>query len=88
MSSVLDALTRTGVARQGDWSLKAWGHGPGTAWLVQVEHYVPARGGWIRAWLSTGEAPQEFPTLEAAFAAIDAFLHAPQWDRCREYVAI
>ncbi len=88
MSTVLNALTHTGVARQGDWSLKAWPSASRGAWLVQVEHYLPQRGGWIRAWLAAGEGPQQFRTLDAAFHAIEAFLSHPQWEHCQEFAGV
>lgn len=78
-----------GVLKVGDWSLKSWWSESRHAWLVQVEHNIPERGGWIRAWL---ENPQRelltYPTLAESTKAIEDFVEHPQWERCREFSGV
>lgn len=82
-------MPMTGVVTVGDWSLKAWWSMSRRAWLVQVEHRLPERGGWVRAWLSpAGEGPQAFSGLTEAWAAIDTFLAHPTWSHCREFAGV
>ncbi|NMP24512.1 hypothetical protein [Sulfobacillus harzensis] len=83
------AIAVTGVATADDWSLKArWSIGR-QAWLVQAEHRMPERGGWIRGWLATeAGAPAEFNLLTDALVAIERFLDAPTWARCREFSGV
>ena len=76
----------TGVARIEDWSLKAWWSIAQQRWLVQVEHRVPERGGWIRGWLVDAFGHlTSLGTLDAAAEAMDTFLDQPDWARCREF---
>ena len=82
----MTAMTVAGVAQIEDWSVKPWWSFTRNAWLVQVEHQILARGGWIRAWLVTeAEIPAKFSLLSEALAAIETFLEAPDWTRCREF---
>lgn len=83
------AIAVTGVATTHGWSLKAWWSTSRTAWLVQVEHDIPERGGWIRGWLATeaGE-PDTFALLAEAVQAIERFLESPSWARCREFPGV
>ena len=77
----------TGVVKIPGWSLKAWWSVTRHAWLVQVEHDIPERGGWIRAWLCTDTGMlAEFDLLSTAFSAIDRFVADPDWTQCREYL--
>ncbi len=81
-------LSITGVAQSNTWSLKAWWSPRSQRWLVQAEHHVPERGGWIRAWLADGSPnpmPVTFDDLSEAHERIRAFAEAPHWDHCREY---
>lgn len=53
-------------------------------WWVQIEHYEPESGGWVRYALTVDDAPwmAYFATAEAAEAAITAFLANPSITRC------
>ena len=75
-----------GVLRTPDWSVKSWWSSLQQAWLVQVEHYVLAQNGWIRAWLvdSHGDL-QRYATLAESTAAIEAFMDHPDWGLCRSF---
>ncbi len=75
----------TGVYQTDDWSLKAWWSVSQQVWLVQVEHRLPERGGWIRAWLAASDGSvARFGLLAEAVRAIGTFLEAPQWAGCLE----
>ena len=75
----------TGVYTRDSWSLKAWWSSSQHRFYVQVEHHLPERGGWIRAWLmDSPEHLARYSTLEDAYAAIREFLNQPDWSRCQE----
>ncbi len=79
----------TGVLTLPGWSCKAWFSLSRHAYLVQVEHDRPERGGWIRAWLVDGTGTLcTYTTLPDAIAAIEAFAANPQWDQCREFAGV
>jgi len=79
-------MPNTGVLKIPHWSIKAWKSLSRNAYLVQVEHDLPERGGWIRAWLvDPSGLLQTYPTLAEAISAIEVFADAPQWDQCREF---
>ena len=74
-----------GVFTHETWSLKAWWSTYQRRWLIQVEHNLPERGGWIRAWLmSDPDHLMVCDTLDEAHSVISAFLSHPEWTRCRE----
>ncbi len=62
---------------------------PRQAYLVQIEHDVPSRGGWIRAWIvdDTGTL-RTYATLPDAMAAIERFADDPQWTQCRKCAGV
>lgn len=79
----------TGVLTRDHWSIKAWKSFTRDAYLVQVEHDIPERGGWIRAWLVDSDGTLcTYPTLPEAIRAIETFADTPRWDRCREFAAV
>lgn len=82
-------LPITGVAQSNTWSLKAWWSLPRQRWLIQAEHLLPERGGWIRAWLTDDPplGPIAFEDLNEAHERIRTFAETPHWDDCREYPA-
>lgn len=85
MSSFFDRYPN-GVGRIPNWSIKAWRSPANSSWLVQVEHALPERGGWIRGWLVDASGHlQRYPTLQAAAQAMTAFLDHPDWSGCREF---
>ncbi len=78
-----------GVLTLPDWSMKAWYSFDRQAFLIQVEHEIPSRGGWIRAWLVDASGNlRTYPTLSDAIAAIEAFADNPQWPHCREFAGV
>lgn len=79
----------SGVATRPRWSIKPWWSVREQVWLVQVEHDIPERGGWIRAWLATPDGvPRHFPSLPVATEAIEGFLAEPDWSVCVELPAV
>jgi len=79
----------TGVLTIDRWSLKAWKSLTRQAFLIQVEHDLPERGGWIRAWLVHPDGTlRTYPTLPEAIRAIEAFADQPRWDQCREFAGV
>ena len=79
----------TGVLTIPHWSIKAWYSFSRQAYLVQVEHDIPSRGGWIRAWLvDDTKVLRTYPTLPDAVAAIERFADDPHWTQCREYAGV
>ena len=78
-----------GVLKITNWSFKSWWSASRQVWLVQVEHYIPERGGWIRAWLvnAAGEL-LTYLTLAESTEAIEMFAEHPQWDQCREFAGV
>lgn len=77
--ALLPQLQPTGVLTVGDWSVKLLA---APTWRVQVEHFEPARGGWVRYQLADGLVPQAFTTLADAQRAGAAFLAHPTLERC------
>lgn len=76
----------TGVTHSAEWSLKTWWSVARQQWLVQVEHHIPERGGWIRAWLINAAGnPRAFASFPCAVRAIERFLDEPDWTQCREF---
>lgn len=91
MSASIPSLATepTDVVHLPTWSVKAWWSLMRHQWLIQIEHEIPARGGWIRAWLATPDATLAcFDSLAAAHAAGDAFLRQPTWNQCLELTAV
>lgn len=79
----------TGVLKTDSWSIKAWKSMSRNAYLVQVEHDIPERGGWIRAWLvDTTGSLCTYPELAEAVIAIESFADHPQWNQCREFAGV
>lgn len=79
ISALLPRLQPTGVLTVGDWSVKLLA---APTWRVQVEHFEPARGGWVRYQLADGPVPHSFATLEEAQKAGAGFLASPALERC------
>lgn len=48
--------------------VKAWRSVTQNRWLIQVEHDLPERGGWIRAWLVSADTglPRTWASLAEA----------------------
>ena len=83
------AMPYNGVLHTDHWSIKAYKSLDRNAYLVQLEHDMSERGGWIRAWLvDTTGALRTYATLPEAITAIESFADHPRWDQCREFAAV
>jgi len=81
----MPTMPYTGVLTLGPWSFKAWKSVSQNVFIIQVEHHIPERGGWIRAWVVHPDGNlRTYPTLPEAIAAIEQFAENPQWSQCRE----
>ena len=80
----------TGVGQIDRWSVKAWWSVTQRRWLIQVEHDLPERGGWIRAWLVSADTglPLAFASLAEAEVVMSQFLADPDWSLCGEFASV